>query len=363
MTCTAYYKHEGNWEEVCDLYVKHEDAWKEVCSGWIKNEGAWEPFYVTNSPTVEFVVVAGGGGGASNDVGYDPAGGGGGAGGFRASVGAALTSGRNSNPEPALKLQVGVAHTISIGGGGSPGNGDYVRGGNGGNSQLAGIVSLGGGGAGYNGNNIGRFISCPNGNECSRGRDGGSGGGCGYQTIPGCGEPGQGFDGFQSGGQGSGGGGAGEGSDHCEGGTSLGQQAGGDGLPTDITGTETYYAGGGGTANQPGGIGGGGQGGINTGGLPGTANTGGGGGGSGNIGAQGRPGDSYYGNGQQIAGSGGSGIVIFRVPNLYQATFTAGMTVNGQTSGSSFAPTPNTAVSGYNIYTVTGGTGSFTLSN
>ena len=138
-------------------------------------------------------------------------------------------------------------------------------------------------------------------------------------------------------------------------------------MPSNITGISTYYAGGGGTYSGDGGIGGGGDGGYNNycgtskAWSHGTTNTGGGGGGTGNICAPGRPGNSQLGNGLRQAGNGGSGIVIFRVPQFYQARFSAGMTVNGQSSGSSFVPTPNTAVSGYNIYSVTGGIGSFTL--
>lgn len=153
----------------------------------------------------------------------------------------------------------------------------------------------------------------------------------------------------------------------CTGGSDSGTSNGGVGLLCDITGTEIFYAGGGGTYGGNGGAGGGGNGGyVNFCGTSktwtsGSPNTGGGGGGTGNICAQGRPGNSQYGNGTTSAGSGGSGIVIFRIPSICQARFSAGVTVNGQTSGSTFVPTPNTAVSGYNIYSVTSGTGSFTL--
>ena len=93
--------------------------------------------------------------------------------------------------------------------------------------------------------------------------------------------------------------------------------------------------------------GGGGDGGLNAAGSPGTANTGGGGGGSGNVGAQGQPGNSFYGTGQTQAGAGGSGIVILRIPNTLAATFSAGLTTTADTS----------SVTGYNIYSVTAGTG------
>jgi hypothetical protein len=83
---------------------------------------------------------------------------------------------------------------------------------------------------------------------------------------------------------------------------------GGAGIASDISGTVTTYAGGGGGANYSGGsngaggVGGGGAGGP-TSGNNGTVNTGGGGGGS-----------TFNGNGA----SGGSGIVILRYPSYYR---------------------------------------------
>jgi len=353
MTCTSYYKNDDEWKEICDIHVKHEETWKKVCAGWRKTEGEWQHFYVSNTPSVEFLVVAGGGGGGANNVGYDPSGGGGGAGGFRASAGVAQTSGRNSEPESALSLEVGVTYTVEVGGGGDGSNGDYSHGETGNNSVLGPITSLGGGGAGYYG---------------STSYSGGSGGGRPGGGGRGCGTVNQGHDGdTAASSQGRGGGGAGGSSLGCTGGTDSGSSDGGDGLPSDITGISTYYAGGGGTYGGDGGIGGGGDGGYNNycgsskAWSHGTTNTGGGGGGTGNICAGGRPGNSQLGNGLRQAGNGGSGIVIFRVAQFYQARFSAGMTVNGQSSVSSFVPTPNTAVSGYNIYNVTGGIGSFTL--
>ena len=100
------------------------------------------------------------------------------------------------------------------------------------------------------------------------------------------------------------------------------------------------YAGGGGgggnSTNAPnfgaGGLGGGGDGNA----TAGTANTGGGGGGS----------------GANAGGAGGSGIVILRIPSLYTATFSAGITANVSTS---------TTQIGYRTYTVTAGTGTVTF--
>jgi hypothetical protein len=92
-------------------------------------------------------------------------------------------------------------------------------------------------------------------------------------------------------------------------------------------------------AGGAGGLGGGGTGATAGGsGIPiaGTTNTGGGGGG----GAQ-----------NTNSAAGGSGIVVLRIPNLYTATFSAGLTVT----------TSNTAVVGYRVYSVTAGTGTVTF--
>jgi hypothetical protein len=606
MVCTSYYKNNDQWQEVCDLHIKREGKWNKVCAGWRKTDGEWQQFYLSNVPSVEFLVVAGGGGGGANNVGYDPSGGGGGAGGFRVSNGVAEVSGRNSEPEMALPLEVGVTYTVEVGGGGNGSNGDYSHGQTGNNSVLGIITSLGGGGAGYYGSSSyeggsggGRpgagtrgcgTVNQGHDGNVGGGNQGAGGGGAGGSSL-GCtgtfsrtynsnstvtipagvlsvnyiihgGKGGQGgnstllngtpptFDnnpggigalgqkisgvltnvagetltlimgaqggngtgnigadpggtgggGHNSGGQGgaggggevwgtdgSGGGGGGSsaisigstdvviaggggggggaganvthgllaepgttstgigttlnrsnglspafttpqanggaggggggnpggpsggtiGGNHLGGRGGIGGEGyynptyhtsaasietsvsdtsyvtieyqigatgpdssssdGGDGLPSNITGISTYYAGGGGTYSGDGGIGGGGDGGYNNycgvgkTWSHGTTNTGGGGGGTGNICAGGRPGNSQLGNGLRQAGNGGSGIVVFRVAQFYQARFSAGMTVNGQSSGSSFVPTPNTAVSGYNIYSVTGGIGSFTL--
>jgi hypothetical protein len=51
-------------------------------------------------------------------------------------------------------------------------------------------------------------------------------------------------------------------------------------------------------------------------------------------------------------GAGGSGIVILRIPNIYTATFSAGISANVTTS--------NTQV-GYRTYTITSGTGTVTF--
>jgi hypothetical protein len=85
--------------------------------------------------------------------------------------------------------------------------------------------------------------------------------------------------------------------------------AGGAGAPSTITGTNTFYAGGGGSGKvgaspsiAPGGAGGGGAGAYNDApGIAGETNTGGGGGGG-------------IAPGNRVGGSGGSGIVIIRYP-------------------------------------------------
>jgi hypothetical protein len=57
------------------------------------------------------------------------------------------------------------------------------------------------------------------------------------------------------------------------------------------------------------------------------------------------------GGGQVASGTGGSGVVILRIPSIYTATFSAGVT----------ATAANTSQFGYRTYTVTAGTGSVTF--
>ena len=218
---------------------------------------------------VEYLVVAGGGSG-----GYE---GGGGAGGMRTGT---------------LTVEPGP-YTVTRGAGGSsvttpsPGT-------DGSNSVFGTITSTGGGGAGA-------YPTTP-------GRPGGSGGGGGSgpnNLSGGTGNsggytPAEGYPGG-SGSLGVGGGGGGA----SEAGNTNGSGRGGDGLQSSITGSATYYAGGGAGSTSPipatgvsGGLGGGGNAGptATTPGTAGTANTGGGGGG---VWSQPYP-----------TGAGGSGIVI-----------------------------------------------------
>ncbi len=76
--------------------------------------------------------------------------------------------------------------------------------------------------------------------------------------------------------------------------------------------------------------------------LPGGADSGRGVGGSENIGAT--------GGGGRSGGAGGSGIVILRIPNTFTASF-SGVTVTTDTS----------SVAGFNIYSVTSGSGTVTF--
>jgi hypothetical protein len=210
---------------------------------------------------VEVLVVAGGGGGASNL--YQ---GGGGAGGLIYRSSYSVTS--------------GSSYTVTVGSGGAVNN-------NGANSVFDTLIAIGGGRA-VNG---------------AAGATGGSGGGGAYSGnntngfSGGAGTPGQGNAGGQGGftpgfGWGGGGGGAGQrGADARANSTSRTPGSGGNGLNFSITGTPTWYAGGGGGHIDSngfmaiGGLGGGGRGSdnraigaSNTNGTAGTPNTGGGGG-------------------------------------------------------------------------------------
>jgi|694.fasta_scaffold22338_3 hypothetical protein len=236
---------------------------------------------VTGSGYVTVMVVAGGGGG-----GYDRAGGGG-------AGGLIFTQ---------MILQPGT-YTVTVGDGGAGRVGSNGNGANGANSVFGPLTAIGGGGGG----------------SYAAGFAGGSGGG-GFGTSSAAGGA-RTADQGNVGGAGlnanlnSGGGGGANGAG-VAGGNGL-NAVGGNGGPGKliaISGTPTYYAGGGGgsiafdsfsgtSGNGLGGIGGGGNSGQVRGanGSAGTANTGGGGGGGANI---------PQGNG----GNGGSGIVIISYP-------------------------------------------------
>ena len=329
----TYIKVNGDWR-LLPQDIKKNGSWEDITNAWIKENGSWKLYYSQNVP-VEYLVVAGGGGGSSNNAGWDPAGGGGGAGGYRTNVygedkpgtstdgGTTVTADTNWDP---LTLVKDVPYFLSIGGGGARGN-SSAKGGTGGNSRFASILAWGGGGGGGVG---------------ARGNSGGSGGGSGSLSsgLGAAGTSGQGRRGGRyagSGNRGSGGGGAGQYPNTAT--------KGGDGLYNNITGTSTAYAGGGGSYTGSGGVGGGGNGGVGGTGHNATANTGGGGGGSGNVNAT--------GGGGRTGGLGGSGIIIFRIPVNYTAVFDAGITYTEDTS----------SVLNYRVYTVTGGSGNFTITD
>ena len=241
-------------------------------------------FTVTGGGNVEVLVIAGGGGGANT-------GSGGGAGGYI------------FNNSLAVSIQ---SYSITIGAGGSGGSptGNPSPGAKGGNSIFSTLIAEGGGyGVSHGG---------------MSGGNGGSGGGgsINISTIPAAGGAGSqgnyGGAGYpaQSSWVGGSGGGGGAGSVGSDGTNSPGSGNGGAGMANSISGSVTYYAGGGAGSEVNGnyvGIGGTGGGGDAVKDAPGNngiVNTGGGGaGGAYNAG--------IYCNG----GNGGSGIVIIRYPN------------------------------------------------
>ena len=221
---------------------------------------------ISPSTPISFLIVGGGGGAGGNIFGNNFPGGGGG-GGFIESSGTT-----NSN----------IPYSIYVGRGGVGESSDNnARSGE--NSLLqinsGTLTAIGGGG----GANISSNLN---------GLNGGSGGGGGYEIVfltfgtGGSGTPGQGFPGASGmQGFGSGGGAGGDGISNS--------RNGGVGLPSTITGQSIFYAGGGGGPGRLGGIGGGGNGTVF-----GTAGTNGLGGGGGGI------------------RSGGSGVVILRIPSF-----------------------------------------------
>lgn len=296
--------------------------------GWL----VYSSFAITAlAVPLEYLVVGGGGGGGSSH------GGGGGAGGLLTNIGGSAINGTFGN---SLTITVGTGGSGGAGSGGTAGS-------NGATSSISGtgittITALGGGGGG------GRLTTglCTQAGAVSSGTVGSGGGGAGGgTTLTGVGTSGQGNNGgngssnAQPAGAGNGGGGGGAG---FPGGAATGTDAGqgvsgtgGNGLQNAITGTNTYYAGGGSGGRWEGGsvgaagLGGGGAGGIGTGvaGSAGTNGLGGGGGG---------------GSGGGAGAKGGDGVVIIRYSDaLPAATSTTG------------SPTITTT-GGYRIYKWTG---------
>jgi len=238
-------------------------------------------FTVSAPGYIDFLVVGGGGGGGCDRA---PGGGAGG-----------LIYGTN------VPIAAGT-YNITVGAGGAGGTNADNAAPNGSNSSFSVWTAYGGGGAGG-------YYTTGSAGGCGGGGHGQSAGAGGAATIGG-----QGFAGgaaYASGHYNSGGGGGAGGAGSAANATGGGD--GGPGYACSITGTQTYYAGGGGgskafdggfgnTYSGKGGIGGGGNAGQTAGaaGTAGTPNTGGGGGGGANIPSGG------------AGGNGGSGIVIIR---------------------------------------------------
>jgi len=236
----------------------------------------------TGVTQVEVLVVGGGGGGGYNG------GGGGGAGGLLYSA--------------AYTVTPGTSYTVTVGTGGAPSSASVNVASAGTNSVFDALTASGGGG--------GNSRSATSGTTAGGSGGGGSAAGTGFASSAGTGVAGQGTSGgvgtasdLGANSAGGGGGGAGLGGQV---GSYVLAGGGGVGLNFSITGTPTWYAGGGGGGTcvnglnpAQGGLGGGGGGGIATSqaGVTGTAGTGGGGGG---------------GNGSGTPGTGGSGVVIIR---------------------------------------------------
>ena len=243
--------------------------------GTVTTDGAYTVHTFTSSGDfiasvggdIEYLCVAGGGGGGGYASGVPGAGGG--AGGLLVGS-AAVVAGT-------------IAIAVGAGGIGGVYTGPTPPASAGGNSSINGIATSIGGGRGAT---YGTGVPTV----------GGSGGGGTWGDAGAAGTPGQGYAGgtgqtvvASAGGGGGGAGGAGA--------NAVSGGAGGVGVQSSISGTPTYYAGGGGGAKTGvGGLGGGGAG-TGTGGVAGTANTGGGGGATGGV---------------ANAGAGGSGVVVIR---------------------------------------------------
>ena len=275
--------------------------------------------------TVEYLVVAGGGGGGGNSLSA-----GAGAGGMLAST---------------TTITAGTPTTLTVGTGGTAGSQGVTGqtgvgcGFAGGDSVFGSIRSFGGGGGAGSG---------------GTGGAGGSGGG--GNGGGGTGVAGQGNKGGNGGGSPGGGGVSAAGAD-ISGNTSS---AGGAGLASTITGSDTNYAGGGGGGGwggvygySGGGSGSGGDGGYCVG-SPGTANTGGGGGGGG-----------YNSGNCASGGAGGSGVVIiaYASTNKDLASISSGLTTqswNGSAWVNNAAGVTTSVTnlrSGIKIYRFVSGTG------
>ncbi len=293
------------------VYVDSTQGWVSYASNLATS--------IAQTFTIQYLVIAGGGGGGGcqlNDA--NPEGAGGGAGGYRSSI-SGESSGGGASAESAINGVLGTPYTVTVGAGGTGSSDRFIRGASGANSVFSTITSTGGGGG------ASRYQAAATG--------GSGGGGASYTEASSTGAAGtanQGYAGgngnssYQSGGGGGGAGGAGTNASASGTGGN-----GGSGVASSVTGSSITRAGGGGAAGGTA-SGGGGAGGVNSGSnaVSGTANYGGGGGGAGRYNSAG-------------GGNGGSGVVILKVPDGYNATFSGGVT---QTS---------TVVGGFTIYTIT----------
>ena len=260
----------------------------------------------------EVLLVAGGGAGGGFSYG-----GGGGAGGLVY--------------YDATNLMKFSSYTLSVGSGGSQNSARSPQTStNGGSTSFTGLTTAIGGGTGGGDDYDGLTGGSSGGNS-----DGGSNGSGGSTVAP---TSGQGFSGGRAtdGNGAAGGGGAGGAGSNSP---SLGgNRNGGPGLQYSITGTATYYAGGGGGSTREGGTNGSGGSGIGGSGVEGGTGTA----GSANTGSG--------GGGGSTGGAGGSGVIIVAYPNTFPALVIPGTLTYNQ---------PTRA--GYRVYRFTAGSGTVTF--
>ena len=201
------------------------------------SSGVFEP--VENLSNVDYLVVAGGGG--TITVANQYYAGGGGGGGLRSTI---SPTGGGGSPESKLSLTANTPYTVTVGAG-APATASGRFGVQGSNSVFGSIISIGGG-----------YGSTGPGATSGAGGNGGSGGGAGSNNgspfitySGGTGTAGQGYNGGQNEtsdayAAGAGGGAAGAGGNAGAGGAGKGGTGGAAALNS-ISGTATYYAGGG----------------------------------------------------------------------------------------------------------------------
>ena len=261
----------------------------------------------------EVLLVAGGGAGGGFSYG-----GGGGAGGLVY--------------YDATNLMKFSSYALSVGSGGSQNSARAPQTStNGGNTSFTGLTTAIGGGTGGGDDYDGLTGGSSGGNS-----DGGSDGTGGLTVAP---TSGQGFSGGRaSDGTGGGAGGGGAGGAGSNSPSLGGNRNGGLGLQYSITGTATYYAGGGGGSTRSGGTNGSGGSGI------------GGSGVEGGTGTAGSAGTGSGGGGGSTGGAGGSGVIIVAYPNTFPVLVIPGTLTYDQ-------PTRT----GYRVYRFTAGTGTITF--